>query len=609
MARRVPNQIKENNAHYKRIERYVSALDGIYQKATDEAVNLALLANHSGDTPFKWSDYPQTKAKLDDIRRSFTRNIRGTIVNGVTAECGEANFKNDNLAKAVIGIKKFDVDKQGNEVIPQRFKRYFQNNDKALSQFISRKDKGGLDLSKRVWNLTENYTQGLEAALSTAIGKGTDAVTLSKRVSKYLHDYPSLKADYTEKFGTAANILDCEWRSARLARTEINMAYRKADAERWSQMDFVVGFEVKRSGRGYDCSVCESLTGKYPKDFVFVGWHPSCRCYVIPILKTDEEFWSWDGRGEAPTGSVNEVKDVPQGFKNYIIENKNRVLSAEQRGTLPYWCRDNKEYVKGLLSEMSIGEISKKIAENPRVITDDIFRSDGVYTPYRKSLHETIVDKYTDGNFSTGGDTVYMLGGPPANGKSTLVESGMLPHPKGVLVVDPDSVKARIPEYRKMLSSGNADLVEKAANFVHEESSVIGAQIRNKAFKENINTVLDGINDGSIENIKGKASLVREMTGKRIRADYCTLDTDLSLKLAKERAERTGRTVPAPYITKVNRDMSLVFPDIIKNNVFDELYLWDTNVNGTPRLILKQVDGKLHIEDNDLYTRFLSKGK
>lgn len=342
MARRVPNQAKENNAHYKRIERYVSALDGIYQKATDEAVNLALLANHTGDTPFKWSDYPQTKAKLDDIKRSFARNIRGAVVNGVTAEWGEANFKNDRLAKAVIGIKKFDVDKQGNEVVPQRFKRYFQNNDKALSQFISRKDKGGLDLSKRVWNLTENYTQGLETALATAIGKGTDAVTLSKRVSKYLHDYPSLKADYTEKFGTAANILDCEWRSARLARTEINMAYRKADAERWSQMDFVVGFEVKRSGRDYDCPVCSALADKYPPDFVWVGWHPSCRCYVIPILKTDEEFWAWDGRGEAPTGSVNEVKDVPQGFKNWVNDNMHR---AKSWSSSPYFIRDNARYI------------------------------------------------------------------------------------------------------------------------------------------------------------------------------------------------------------------------------------------------------------------------
>ena len=86
-----------------------------------------------------------------------------------------------------------------------------------------------------------NIIRGLESALSTAIEKGMSAVTLSKRVSKYLRDFDSLKKDYKKRFGTATDIHDCEYRSARLARSEINMAYRNAEQLRWQQMDFILG--------------------------------------------------------------------------------------------------------------------------------------------------------------------------------------------------------------------------------------------------------------------------------------------------------------------------------------------------------------------------------
>ena len=166
-------------------------------------------------------------------------------------------------------------------------------------------------------NLSSDYKSGLEAALSVGIDNGTSAKQLSKKISKYLVDFDNLKADYTERFGKANNILDCEYRAARLARTEINMSYRSAEQERWRELDFVVGYEIKRSGRPFPCSVCEGLTGKYPKTFKFTGWHPSCRCYSIAILKTQDEFF------DDSTTSKNEVKEYHKiskiGFFKTIV--------------------------------------------------------------------------------------------------------------------------------------------------------------------------------------------------------------------------------------------------------------------------------------------------
>ena len=101
-------------------------------------------------------------------------------------------------------------------------------------------------------------------------------------------------------------------------------------------MDFVIGYEVKRSGRIYPCPVCESLTGQYPKDFQFVGWHPSCRCYVIPILQTDDEYWNKD--------FSRQVSESPDNFKEWLESNKERISAADQRGTLPYFLKDNRAF-------------------------------------------------------------------------------------------------------------------------------------------------------------------------------------------------------------------------------------------------------------------------
>lgn len=186
----------------------------------------------------------------------------------------------------------------------------------------------------------------------------------------------------------------------------------------------------------------------------------------------------------------------------------------------------------------------------------------------------------------------------------------MLPHPKGSLVIDSDKIKGMIPEYKKMLGSGDSILIQKAAAYVHEESSMISKRIQERAMREGIASVFDGINNISADKVLKKVALLKEQSmGRRIRADYVSLDTDLSLKLAAARAKKTGREVPLEVIIESNRGVSAMMPEVIKRKIFDELYLWDSNVNGTPRLILKQIDGVLSIENKELYQRFLEKAQ
>lgn len=182
----------------------------------------------------------------------------------------------------------------------------------------------------------------------------------------------------------------------RLAATETNIAYRTADHLRWQQMDFVVGIEICLSnnhtirlqpGETTDDpkqlradgtpkanavrplhDICDELKGRYPKTFKFTGWHPHCRCYAVSILKTDEELAKDNERilnGEEPAeGSENEVKEVPEGFKEWVDKNGERIKGAK---SLPYFVRDNVDYIPTQWRQSVLDAIDKKVYNETNV--------------------------------------------------------------------------------------------------------------------------------------------------------------------------------------------------------------------------------------------------
>ena len=212
----------------------------------------------------------------------------------------------------------------------------------------------------------------MEMGLDLGIRNGLSADQISRDLRQYLQHPDMLFRRVRDEHG----ILHLSKRAAafhpgqgvyrssylnarRLAVTETNAAYRTADHERWQNLDFVVGIEIHLSGnhtcKGRDgkqhafTDICDELAGKYPKDFKFTGWHPHCRCYATTILKTEEEMAADDEkilRGEPVSGeSVNEVKDVPEGFKEWMERNQERMERAE---TLPSFIKDNVGLINGV---------------------------------------------------------------------------------------------------------------------------------------------------------------------------------------------------------------------------------------------------------------------
>lgn len=324
----IPNQKKAYDALNRRLVNYVSQVQSIYDRIASQVATAIDGVGYDGSAEFLFEDYPELKQTINGIMTSYAAQMNNLIYAGTTNEWKESNIMQDLLARKV--LRAYDFEKGGD-----KYNRYFQPNSDALKAFQNRVDKG-LSVSQKLWYQSQALKKELEHTISTAIERGQSAVVLSKRISKYLLDYPSLKADYTEKFGKAATCANCQYASIRLARTEINMAYRKAEQTRWQQFDFILGYEIKLSKRHPAPDICDDLLGIYPKDFIFLGWHPNCMCYVIPIVMSDEEYY-----GSPSIQKSAMISRTPKNFNDWVRNNRSRIGQAE---TLPYFLKDNRKY-------------------------------------------------------------------------------------------------------------------------------------------------------------------------------------------------------------------------------------------------------------------------
>jgi hypothetical protein len=337
---------------------YQKMIEAIYNSAAAEAAQIA--ANTRGidtETPFRFDDYPQTRKRVAELMARLKSRISVTVVNGIDAEWTLANNKNNELANRVFG------DNVG-RLSQAAYRRYYSTNDNARQAFQARK-VSGLNLSERVWMYAEQFKQEIEMGLDVGLRNGLSADEMSRDLRSYLRHPDKLFRRVRDERGQlhlskaaaayhpGRGVYRSSYMNARrLAATETNIAYRTSDHLRWQQMDFVVGIEIRMSNNHPVEDICDELAGRYPKDFKFTGWHPFCRCHAVAVLKTEEEMKNDTQRildGEEPlTGSVNEVKDFPLGFKGWIKDNKVRISAAEERGTLPYFIRDNREPIENI---------------------------------------------------------------------------------------------------------------------------------------------------------------------------------------------------------------------------------------------------------------------
>ena len=251
----------------------------------------------------------------------------------------------------------------------------------SLSAFEALKndiDANGFKLSDRVWNITQQTKSQLEFYLDSGVVAGRNSNGISSDIRQILHKpdkrFRRIRNEKGElvlsqpmkDYHPGQGVYRSAYKNAlRTSATTTNTAYRSADYERWSKQDFILGIEIHRSANNRGpCKICDAMVGKYPKTFKFTGFHPFCICFATPITMEPENFADFLLNDTVPKEQV--ITDIPQGAKDFVIENKDGLQSA-------FWYKDNFTNDGGLQREIVSQPITNeviKVSKPKRIKTD-----------------------------------------------------------------------------------------------------------------------------------------------------------------------------------------------------------------------------------------------
>ena len=377
------------------------------QALLDEAAGRgAAIGSRTGykdtDRDFSFDDFPAAKREIDALIRELSRSLTVNVQASNGESWGISNRKNDALADHMIASG-------GSKIARKAVRQWYNKNERALSAF-NRRVAAGMDLSTDVWRL-DLFKKELELSLEMGLGMGRSAAELSRDVRSYLR-YPDklFRRVRDEKgvlrlsraardFHPGRGVYRSSYKNAlRLTATETNMAYRSADSMRWKQMGFVLGIEVRVSPTNHPVTdICDELQGDYPKDFVFTGWHPFCKCFATPKLPDPDAFIEYQnamlsGEDVSDWQFGGEVDDVPDNFKGWMDDNRERINSAK---SLPYFIKENPTY-SGLGTKLTPIEIAeaRHAARTEAQIADIRNRARIRHNTMRSA--ETLMDDFAD---------------------------------------------------------------------------------------------------------------------------------------------------------------------------------------------------------------------
>lgn len=296
---------------------------------------------------FHFEDFPALKKEMEALMQDLGSSLQANIEDGDQESWTLSNTKNDAMVDSIIGKKKLPA---------KTVKAWKHPHLEALNAFIARKE-AGMNLSRRVWNLTQQFKSEMELALELGMGEGKSAAALSRDVRKYLVEPNKLFRRVRDKSGAlrlskaaaayhpGQGVYRSSYKNAlRMTATENNIAYRTADHNRWQALPFVIGIEIHISNNHPTEDICDLFDGKrFPKDFKFTGWHPWCRCYAVSVLASQEEMDAYttaimNGEDVSHWKFTGQVEKMPKEFNKWMKDNQARIENAT---SMPYFIKDN----------------------------------------------------------------------------------------------------------------------------------------------------------------------------------------------------------------------------------------------------------------------------
>lgn len=228
---------------------------------------------------FKGKKTKAQQRQLEKVLSRFNDDLEKTFSEQINNSFGISDLCNDEFGEEY--LKNVDISSD------QKAK-FLAKNSNAAAAFFSRKE-GGLSLSQRVWNLTQQTEASLNNALESGIFNGRPAADMARDIKRYLKEPDQrfrrvrnaegklILSNPAKDYHPGRGVYRSSYKNAlRLSRNEINIAYRTNDFERRKTMPFVMGQRIRLSAAHKIFDICDYMVGTYPKDYKFVGFHPNC---------------------------------------------------------------------------------------------------------------------------------------------------------------------------------------------------------------------------------------------------------------------------------------------------------------------------------------------
>lgn len=326
----------------------------MYTSVINQISGLASLQNMPTGV-FKLSKLRTLDNLINQLITKLNKNFEVTVKSGIGDAWKLSNDKNDFYADIRLNKSR----------IPTDIKlKFYDPNLPAMRAFQTRQ-VNGLNLSERIYKTGEIFKSELEAGVGVGISKGQSAAEMGRDLRQYLKDPDKLFRRVRDEEGNLQLSKNAKafhpgtgtYRSSRanierLTRTETNMAYQTADSNRWANMPFVVGQEIKLSNNHPKYDVCDILQGEYPVEFQFISWHPNCLCFVVPKLMSDAQFIAYQKlvlNGEDTPANVHKitgrVMTIPNSAAQWMEDNKQKIAGYKNP---PLWWQKNEQFVPEL---------------------------------------------------------------------------------------------------------------------------------------------------------------------------------------------------------------------------------------------------------------------
>lgn len=335
--------------HKENLAKRARKVQQLYDAAIKRIAQAAAPSLFDADTKkeFHFEDFPALKKEMEALMQDLGSSLQANIEDGDQESWTLSNTKNDAMVDSIIGKKKLPA---------KTVKAWKHPHLEALNAFIAR-NEAGMNLSRRVWNLTQQFKSEMELALELGMGEGKSAAALSRDIRKYLVEPNKLFRRIRDKSGAlrlskaaaayhpGQGVYRSSYKNAlRMTATENNIAYRTADHNRWQALPFVIGIEIHISNNHPTEDICDLFDGKrFPKDFKFTGWHPWCRCYAVSVLASQEEMDAYttaimNGEDVSHWKFTGQVEKMPKEFSKWMKDNQARIENAT---SMPYFIKDN----------------------------------------------------------------------------------------------------------------------------------------------------------------------------------------------------------------------------------------------------------------------------